>query len=126
MQDEKTLKAWVDAASEQGLVAVDTETTALDAQTAALVGVSMALAPGRACYIPLAHTASNGQGALDLGGPAEKADAPKQVPMDRALDLLRPLLEDPAALKVGQNIKYDLGIFARHGIDVAPTDDTSS
>ncbi len=123
VQDEAALEGWVRRAMDQGLVAVDTETTALDSQTADLVGVSLALGPGQACYVPLAHKGADDQGALDLGG-GTAADAPKQVPMDRAIDLIRPMLEDPACLKVGQNIKYDLGILARHDIAVDPTDDT--
>jgi len=124
VQDEAALAAWVAQAVDQGVVAVDTETTALDSQVAELVGVSLALEAGRACYVPLAHKGTEDQGALDLGGGADAAEAPQQVPMDRAVVLLRPMLEDPACLKVGQNIKYDLGIFARHDIAVGPADDT--
>jgi len=124
VQDEAALAAWVAQAVDQGVVAVDTETTALDSQVAELVGVSLALEAGRACYVPLAHKGTEDQGALDLGGGADAAEAPQQVPMDRAVALLRPMLEDPACLKVGQNIKYDLGIFARHDIAVGPADDT--
>jgi len=124
VQDEAALEAWIAQAADRGVVAVDTETTALDSQVAELVGVSLALEPGRACYVPLAHKGTEAQGALDLGGGADAAEAPQQVPMDRAVALLKPMLEDPACLKVGQNIKYDLGIFARHDIAVGPADDT--
>ena len=128
VQEESALERWVAAGIAAGQIAVDTETTSLDATRAELVGVSLALEPGRACYVPLAHRGANGQGALDLGGPAADAEAesaaPKQVPLRRALDLLAPLLDDPSVLKVGQNIKYDSLVLARHGVDVGPVDDT--
>jgi len=125
VQDEKALTRWVEAGIAAGLIAVDTETTSLDATRAELVGVSLSLEPGKACYIPVGHRSGNGQGALDLGGetPADTA-RPKQVARRRALDLLAPLLDDPSVLKVGQNIKYDSLVLARHGVDVSPVDDT--
>ena len=79
VQSLDALEAWVREAVTQGYVAVDTETTSLDAQRAKLVGVSLATAPGRACYIPLAHRAPGPKGELDLGDTAK--DAPKQIPM---------------------------------------------
>ncbi|TVR79763.1 MAG: DNA polymerase I [Rhodospirillales bacterium] len=121
VQDEATLSRWIEDATRQGMVAVDTETTSLRARRAELVGVSLALAPGRACYIPLAHKAA-GAGELRLSG--NGADAPRQIPMARALKLLKPLLEDPSVLKIGHNIKYDLHVLAACGIHVAPIDDT--
>ncbi len=127
VQDEKALAAWIEAATDAGFVAVDTETTSLNATVAELVGLSLSVTPGRACYIPVAHRNPNGQGALDLagGGDPESADgAPEQIRLKRALDMLKPLLEDPSVLKIGQNIKYDALILARHGVEVAPVDDT--
>ncbi|MBF0248957.1 MAG: DNA polymerase I, partial [Alphaproteobacteria bacterium] len=121
VQDEAALKAWIADAQAAGAVAVDTETTALDAMSAELVGVSLCVTPGRACYIPLAHKGSEAQGDL-LGGGA--TDAPKQIPLKRALELLKPMLEDPGVLKIGQNIKYDLLVLSRYGVNVAPVDDT--
>ncbi len=119
------LKTWIDAAYETGTVAVDTETDALDAMGAGLVGVSLATEAGRACYIPLAHVSSAPQGQLDLGGDAaEGGDAPDQIPMDDAIAALKPMLEDPSILKVGQNIKYDIQVLGRYGIEVGPVDDT--
>ena len=105
---------------------MDTETTSLDAMEAELVGVSLAVQPGRACYIPLSHKAPAGQGTLDLGdgGGATGEDAPDQIPLDEALAMLRPLLQDPAVLKIGQNIKYDTEVLNRYGLQVAPVDDT--
>ncbi len=116
--DEAALQAWIDRINDRGRVAVDTETTALDEMRADLVGISLCVEPGQACYIPLGHVAGEG----DLFGTA--ALAPGQMDRERALAMLRPVLEDPAIMKIGQNIKYDVKIFARNGIRVAPVDDT--
>jgi DNA polymerase I len=118
IRDAATLADWLARAIDQGFVAVDTETTSLDEMRAELVGVSLALAPGVASYVPLGHKT----GAGDLFGAAKHADG--QMPMDVALALLKPVLEDASVLKIGQNMKYDAKIFARHGIAVAPIDDT--
>ncbi len=107
------LEAWIARAYDKRLVAIDTETSALDAMRADLAGISMALGPNEACYIPLAH-----------GGSDMFAERPEQIPLETAIALLKPLLEDDAVLKVGQNIKYDLNVLARHGVHVAPIDDT--
>jgi len=110
------LKEWVAEAREKGFVAVDTETSALDANLADLVGFSLALEPGRACYVPLQH-----RGDSDLFGGGL---VPGQIPVTDALDAIRPMLEDPSVLKIGQNLKYDWIVFKRHNIDVRPIDDT--
>ena len=112
----EALDAWIAEAMASGVVAVDTETTSLDAMQAELVGVSLASGPGRACYIPLGHRATEG---LDFGD-----DRPEQIEMSEALERLKGVLEDPGTLKIAQNLKYDWLIFIRHGIDVAPFDDT--
>ncbi|MDN5788079.1 DNA polymerase I [Pseudorhodobacter sp.] len=114
----KALQVWIDLAYARGYVAVDTETTSLDEMRAELVGISLCVEPGHACYIPLAHK----QGSGDLFGSSALVDG--QMPLDTALDMLRPLLEDDSILKIGQNMKYDAKIFARLGITVAPIDDT--
>ncbi|MDX6805065.1 DNA polymerase I [Terrihabitans rhizophilus] len=111
------LDQWIAAAREQGRVAIDTETTSLDAMQAEIVGISLAVQPGLACYIPIAH--ESGDADMFGGGLA-----PDQIPLNTVLERLKPLLESPAVLKVGQNIKYDLLVFARHGIDLSPADDT--
>ena len=111
------LDAWIAEAFEAGIVAVDTETDALDAHRAGLVGVSLATEPGRAAYIPLKHRGS-GDGLFEEGLIAD------QIPLEEACAALKPLLEDPGTLKVGQNIKYDLAVLRRQGIAVAPFDDT--
>ena len=123
VQDEVVLKEWIARAFEAGVVAFDTETTSLDAMRAELVGFSLALGPNDACYVPVAHVAGGAQGALALDAP--KADgAIKQIPRQRALELMKPLLEDDAVLKVGHNIKYDSQVLKRYGIEIAPIDDT--
>jgi len=124
VQDLAVLDRWIDEATSRGAVAVDTETTSLDASSAELVGVSLAVEPGRACYIPLGHVAG-GQGALDLGGEAKRRpETPRQIPLEQALARLKPLLESDSVLKIGQNIKYDIEVLARYGIKVAPIDCT--
>ncbi len=119
VRDLKALQAWIDAANETGWVAFDTETTGLNEMTADLVGISLCVEPGKACYIPLLHRAEGGEG---LFGSDDLADG--QIPLYDALDALKPLLEDPAVMKIGQNMKYDAKIMARLGISVAPIDDT--
>ena len=127
LRDIDQLKAWCALAREGGLVAFDTETTSLDAMQAELVGFSLALpetAPDtgdlmvRACYAPLMH--SNGAGDLLGGGGAQAG----QMPMQEALSELKALLEDPAVLKIGQNLKYDMLVMAQHGITIESFDDT--
>ena len=110
------LDAWIAEAREAGVVAVDTETDALDAHRAGLVGVSLAVAVGRACYIPLTH-----RGSEDLFG---EGLLPDQLKLGEALDRLKPLLEDASVLKVGQNLKYDWVVLARYGIEIVNFDDT--
>ncbi len=104
------------------MVAVDTETTSLDAMVAELVGVSLSVRPGQACYIPLGHKGPVPEGELDLGGAADTA--PAQIPLDQALALLRPLMADPSVLKVGQNLKYDMLVLRRYEVEITPFDDT--
>ena len=119
VSDAEALRVWLDRIYEVGYVAVDTETTGLNEMTAELVGVSLAVEAGQACYIPLTHKASRSD---DLFGSDDLA--PGQMPIEEALQLLTPMLEDPAILKIGQNMKYDGKIFAQLGIIVAPIDDT--
>jgi DNA polymerase-1 len=118
VRDAAALQVWIDRIYEAGHVAVDTETTALDEMRADLVGISLCVAAGQACYIPLAHKA----GADDLFGSDAKADG--QVDTAECLAMLKPVLEDASILKIGQNMKYDAKIFALLDIHVAPIDDT--
>ncbi len=119
VRDAAALQIWIDRIRERGYVAVDTETTALNEMRAELVGISLSVEPGEACYIPLTHKAG---GADDLFGSDELAEG--QMPVDDCLAMLKPVLEDESVLKIGQNMKYDAKIFARLGINVAPVDDT--
>ncbi|WP_411852607.1 DNA polymerase I [Stenotrophomonas sp. LGBM10] len=97
------LTAWVERAEAADLIAFDTETDALDAMRANLVGISLAVEPGRAAYIPVGH---------DYPG------APAQLPREQVLAALRPVLENPDKKKLGQHGKYDLHVLRRHGIEV--------
>ena len=114
--EAEQLDRWIAEATAAGVVAIDTETDHLDAARATLVGVSLATAPGRACYVPVGHR-GEGEGMF--------AEIPVQLPRELVLAKLGPLLADPAVLKVGQNVKYDMLVLARAGIDrFAPYDDT--
>ncbi len=125
VQTEDRLEVWIREAARQGSFAVDTETTSLDSMQADLVGISLSLGPNRACYIPVAHVAGEEQATLDLdGGENQTTENVPQISRDKAVEMLKPLLEDPAVLKVGHNIKYDNEIFARYGVHVGPFDDT--
>jgi DNA polymerase-1 len=118
VRDRAALDRWIATIRERGYVAIDTETTSLDEMRADLVGISLCVFQGKAAYIPVGHTTGSG----DLFGAAARAEG--QMPLDEVLTVLKPVLEDDAILKIGQNIKYDWKIFARHGIRTAPLDDT--
>jgi len=121
VRDLATLDAWIARAKAVGVVAFDTETDALSSSAANLCGVSLAVAPGEACYIPVGHEHEHeAAGGLDF-----EAKAPvEQIPCEAVIARLKPLLEDPAVLKVAQNGKYDLAVLSRYGIAVGPVDDT--
>jgi DNA polymerase-1 len=110
---EEALDRWIAAAHAEGVIAVDTETDMLDCVSCALVGVSLAVGPNRACYIPVGH-----------GGKDMFAEKPDQLPLALVLARLKPLLEDDSVLKVGHNLKYDMTVLARHGLAITPFDDT--
>jgi len=117
IRDLATLEQWVADAREAGIVAFDTETTSLDPMQADLCGFSLAIRPGHAAYVPVGH--KNGEDDLLGGGLVEN-----QIPIRDALAAIKPLMEDPSVLKIAQNLKYDLVIMQRHGIDVVSYDDT--
>ena len=117
IQDVATLRTWCDAAIESGFVAFDTETNALDVMQADMVGFSLALSPGKACYVPLLHR--SGPGDLLGGGLLEG-----QISLADAIKTIKPMLEHPAVLKIGHNIKNDWHILNLLGITVGPYDDT--
>ena len=121
------LADWIARITAQGHVAVDTETDALNSVSGGLVGISLAVEPGIACYIPLGHRGAGEAGKTgDLfADPADNLTLlPDQIPMHAAIAALKPILEDDSILKIGQNIKYDLSVFAQHGIQLSPIDDT--
>jgi DNA polymerase-1 len=117
----KELDKWIARAYDTGILCVDTETTSLDPMTANLCGVSLAVAPGEACYIPCGHRKGDGL-SLDLGG-TDSGDIVQMTEAD-VLARLKPLLEDDSVLKVGQNLKYDALIFLQRGIRMHPIDDS--
>ncbi|MFO8127547.1 DNA polymerase I [Yoonia sp.] len=119
VRDAAALQIWINRIRERGYVAVDTETTGLNEMIADLVGISLCVEAGQACYIPLTHKSAASD---DLFGSDDMADG--QMDFDACLLMLKPLLEDPAIIKIGQNMKYDTKIFARLDITVAPIDDT--
>ena len=124
VQDEETLKKWIDLCQQQPVVFLDTETTSVDWTLARLVGFSLSDRPGHACYVPLRHGSAAEQ-TSDLF--FVQSDQTKQIPMQKALNLLAPLLKNPAVLKVGHNIKYDLHILAKEygaSFECTPITDT--
>ena len=118
INDEATLQRWIDAAHKEGILSIDTETTALTPAKASLVGISLCIAPGEAAYIPVGHQAPE----ADLLGGGD--DMPAQLPKARVIEMLKPALEDEGILKIAHNAKYDWQILAREGIEMTPCDDT--
>ena len=117
VRDEAALDRWIARARDAGLVAFDTETDALSSVESDLCGVSLAVGPGEACYIPVGHSEKHG---LQL----EEAADLVQLPLETVIARLKPMLEDPSVLKVGHNAKYDIAVLSRYGVEVAPIDDT--
>ncbi|MGI9349381.1 MAG: DNA polymerase I [Amylibacter sp.] len=112
------LNRWIKKIYQRGYVAVDTETTGLNDMIVDLVGICLSVEIGEACYIPLGHT----NGEDDLFGGASLCSG--QINLEEALTILRPVLQDPSIIKIGQNIKYDTKIFARYDVNLTPVDDT--
>jgi DNA polymerase-1 len=117
VRDLEALDRWIAKATAAGMVAFDTETDALSSANADLCGVSLAIAPGEACYIPVGHCEAEG---LALEAAADLV----QIPTEAMIARLKPLLENPAVLKVAHNAKYDIAVLSRYGVAVAPIDDT--
>ena len=109
----EALDQWIAVATASGLVGFDTETDGRDACTANIVGFSLCVAPGLACYVPVSH-----------GGSDLLAHRPEQIEPAVALARLKPLLEDASVLKIGHNLKFDMLVLARNDIGLAPFDDT--
>ena len=110
------LERWIERAHQEGVVALKTIAIGASEVLSELVGVALAVKPGEACYVPLAHGTGGG---LDFGG-----SGPQQVPRELALRKLKPLLQDLAVLKIGHDVKHDAHVFHRYGIRIAPFDDT--
>src|SRR5439155_15365635 len=106
VRDLASLEIWIARAREAGLFAFDVETDAQSSASADICGVSLAVAPGQACYIPVGHEHAEGL-SLDL------AARPEQISLEAALERLKPLMEDPAVLKIAHNAKYDIAVLAR-------------
>lgn len=127
---EAELITWLEKARSAGRVAFDTETTSLDATQAELVGFSLCVEAGEACYVPLAHREAGSVAAaaepVDLfsQAPAAPLFKPGQIPLKRAVELLKPILEDPAILKIGHNIKYDAVVMDSYGVRLHPVEDS--
>ncbi len=111
------LSAWIARALDEGVVAIDAETSSPDPLQGDLVGLSLAVKPGEACYIPIGHR-TGADDLFDGGGLA-----PDQMPEAEAVGLLKPLLEAPGVLKIGHDLKFDMHVFAMRGVRVAPIDD---
>jgi len=132
VRDEATLAQWIRKAQSKGKVAFDTETTSLDTSQAELVGFSLCIEAGEACYVPVGHVKREPQNVeRDLfGEPTATGHAPRatlhegQIPFDNAIALLKPLLEDDSVTKIGHNIKYDLLILQRYGVRITPVEDS--
>ncbi len=101
--DEAHFQRWLEKLQQADVIAIDTETDSLDYMLANIVGLSFAVKEGEAAYLPLGH---------------DYLDAPQQLDRDWVLAQFKPLLEDPKVLKVGQNLKYDLSVIARYGIEM--------
>ena len=126
VQDIESLNRWLMAAKERGHVAFDTETTSLNAMRAELVGFSLSVEPGKACYVPLGHVTGNAaqsQGSLFDAAPAVKK-VEGQIDFDTAIKLITSMLADPSILKIGHNMKYDMLVLRKYSITITPIDDT--
>lgn len=132
VQEESVLKKWIDKIIHAGFVSIDTETNDLDPHTAKIVGFSLCIKSGEACYVPLRHGDDEGTNTkpIDLFsfGEDSRTDRPKQIPVQTALNLLRPILEDKKILKIGHNIKFDMHIlthaYGENAPQIAPVEDT--
>ncbi|KAA0968504.1 DNA polymerase I [Aureimonas fodinaquatilis] len=123
IRDVETLDRWIARAYETGFLAFDVETSALDAMHADLIGLSFAVAPGEAAYVPIGHVAAN-SGDLLGDSEADRAALGMQLAETAVLEKLRPVLTDRSVLKIGQNFKYDYLVMLRRGIAIQPFDDT--
>ncbi len=126
VHDVEGLQRWIALAQAKGFVAFDTETTSLDAMRAELVGFSLSVEPGKACYVPLGHISGapqTAQGSLFDAAPAVHR-LEGQIEVEVALKRIAPLLADKTVLKIGHNIKYDMLVLKKYGVDIFSVEDT--
>lgn len=119
----EALKRWIKLAENARQITIDTETTSTNAMAADLVGISLSINSGDACYIPLAHV-NHSDEPVDLLSESGAEPIPDQIPMQEALELLKPLLKNPAILKIAQNMKYDALVLKKYDVEITPFDDT--
>ena len=119
----EVLKRWIKLAENARQITIDTETTSTNAMAADLVGISLSINSGDACYIPLAHV-NHSDEPVDLLSESSAEPIPDQIPMQEALELLKPLLKNPAILKIAQNMKYDALVLKKYDVEITPFDDT--
>ena len=119
----EALKRWIKLAENARQITIDTETTSTNAMAADLVGISLSINSGDACYIPLAHV-NHSDEPVDLLSESSAEPIPDQIPMQEALELLKPLLKNPAILKIAQNMKYDALVLKKYDVEITPFDDT--
>lgn len=124
VQDVERLQWWIDAARQTGHCAIDTETDSLTASTAKLVGISLAISPGKACYIPCNHIDPKAAATESGGFSFDAPEVPRQIPCTTTTDMLRAFLADPAVLKIGHNLKYDMQVLGQHDLYIRSYDDT--
>ncbi len=130
VQSTVVLQDWVTRARYAGAVAIETETTSVDESLAELVGLALCVQPGHACYVPLAHRHPAPASELDFSKssgenpPAPGQEPLRQIPLDAALAILRPLFADPSVLKIGHNLKDDMVVLRRYDVTISPVDDT--
>ena len=128
VRNEAELASWIDRATLKGEVAFDTETTSVSAMLAELVGFSLCIEPGVACYVPLAHVTGSAiptqSNLFAEASSVGKALAEGQMSFETAIRLIKPLLEDTSTLKIGHNIKYDLTIMRHYGVQMKSIEDS--
>src|SRR5262249_21368910 len=120
IRSAEQLKPWIDRARDTGLLAIDVSVAGSDPMQAEICGISLAVEPGEACYVPLGHR----QGGEGGAGELFRGDlVPDQVTEFAALKTLKPLLADPGVLKIGHDVKFAWQLLALRGIEVAACDD---
>ncbi len=120
------LTKWLSGVKTAGILSIDTETTGLHIVDSDIVGISMSYEYGKACYIPINHSSGENLEQDDLFTEPVQDDVQsfEQIPVDKVVEILKPILLDSSILKVGQNIKYDISILKKIGLDIKPFDDT--